>query len=101
MPAQPHLHVLGCPWGRRHSPCRTFGATSHVSLLPEDGHRVPEARWPSRSNGGHTPSHTQTLRLIPEERTQTPPAQWEPKGFEMLFSPLDLAGSAGVCAVPQ
>ena len=88
--------------GRRHSPCGTFAATSHVSSLPEDAHRVPEARWPSRSNGGHAPSCAQTLRLVPEEQTQAPPAQWEPKGtgFEMLFCPLGLAGSERVCTVP-
>lgn len=80
---------------RRHSPCGTLGATSHVASLPEDAPRVPEALWPSRSNGGDAPSHAQTLRLIPEEQTQTPPAQWEPKGTgiskgsqKMLFSSL-------------
>lgn len=51
MPAQLHLQVQGCTWGRRNSLRRTLGATSHVSLLPEDAHRVLEARWPSHSNG--------------------------------------------------
>lgn len=66
--------------GRRRSPCGTFGATSLVASLPEDAPRVPEALWPSRSNGGDAPSQAQTLRLIPEKQTQIPPAQWEPKG---------------------